>query len=288
MLCLRDAGIAHGDLQHGNILVNNLEFKLVDYDGMFVPPLSGRDSNEIGHRSYQHPGRTKANFGPYLDNFSAWLIYTCLVCTSVDSDLWWRLAGGDECLLFRQQDLLEPLYSPAFFLLENHPSALVRRLGSWVRWLLSLPVSAVPALDVEPEIVGALQPVNDPAATALPEWVSAGMGSAYEYSGVTASGKPRKKDRGAARKARRLARAGGSVAVPAAIQQRPVRSRLLRQAVAEPVVANTVAGGKLVVANTQTSRPALLKPVQALAAFLQNAACFQWVRRSKLPPWLQQ
>src|SRR5271155_4476940 len=34
---LRAAEIAHGDLQHGNILVVSGEFRLIDYDGMFVP-----------------------------------------------------------------------------------------------------------------------------------------------------------------------------------------------------------------------------------------------------------
>jgi predicted Ser/Thr protein kinase len=34
-------GIAHGDLQHGNILLQGSSVKLVDYDGMFVPALTG-------------------------------------------------------------------------------------------------------------------------------------------------------------------------------------------------------------------------------------------------------
>ena len=34
--------IAHGDLQERNVLVVNGQLKLVDYDGMFVPALSGR------------------------------------------------------------------------------------------------------------------------------------------------------------------------------------------------------------------------------------------------------
>ena len=41
MLALHSDGIAHGDLQHGNILIRGNDFKLVDYDGMFVPDLFG-------------------------------------------------------------------------------------------------------------------------------------------------------------------------------------------------------------------------------------------------------
>ncbi|QLQ08322.1 MAG: hypothetical protein HZY76_21580 [Anaerolineae bacterium] len=52
---LQTHGIAHGDLQHGNVLVAADELRLIDYDGMYVPPLSGRESHEIGHRNYQHP-----------------------------------------------------------------------------------------------------------------------------------------------------------------------------------------------------------------------------------------
>jgi len=52
---LNKFSIAHGDLQHGNVLVVNGDLKLVDYDGMFVPTLAGKISSEIGHRNYQHP-----------------------------------------------------------------------------------------------------------------------------------------------------------------------------------------------------------------------------------------
>ncbi|MBX9686688.1 MAG: hypothetical protein K2X27_08300, partial [Candidatus Obscuribacterales bacterium] len=39
---LRANGVAHGDLQHGNILVAEEEIYLVDYDGFYVPLLEGR------------------------------------------------------------------------------------------------------------------------------------------------------------------------------------------------------------------------------------------------------
>ena len=98
-------GIAHGDLQHGNIKVEaGCRIILVDYDGMFVPSMQGFTSNELGHRNYQHPGRTKDHFGGYLDNFSAWSIYTSLYCLTLDPTLWRKLEAGDECLLFRQED----------------------------------------------------------------------------------------------------------------------------------------------------------------------------------------
>src|SRR2546425_9490716 len=50
---LEAAQVAHGDLQHGNILVRGGSIQLVDYDGMWVPALRGRHATEIGHRAYQ-------------------------------------------------------------------------------------------------------------------------------------------------------------------------------------------------------------------------------------------
>src|SRR5262249_30263839 len=55
---LRDAQMAHGDLQHGNVLLvpgsknASLALKLIDYDGMYVPALADRPSGEIGHPHY--------------------------------------------------------------------------------------------------------------------------------------------------------------------------------------------------------------------------------------------
>ena len=60
---LERAGIAHGDLQHGNIFVVDDELKLIDYDGMFVPRLAGCRSNELGIEHYQHPQRKEHHFG---------------------------------------------------------------------------------------------------------------------------------------------------------------------------------------------------------------------------------
>jgi len=79
---LQQAEIAHGDLQDRNVLVVGGDLRLVDYDGMFVPALAGRFSNEVGQRNFQHPGRMNIDYGPYLDNFSGWVVYTSLVALS--------------------------------------------------------------------------------------------------------------------------------------------------------------------------------------------------------------
>jgi hypothetical protein len=132
---LRQAGIAHGDLQHGNIIVSDDELKLVDYDAMFVPALSGLKSPELGHRHYQHPARSASNYNAELDSFSAASIRTSLHCLSLDPSLWNALGAGDECLLFRDEDYLSPLDSVAFSVLESHASLDVQRAAREFRAL---------------------------------------------------------------------------------------------------------------------------------------------------------
>src|SRR5262245_8904970 len=71
---LEAAKVAHGDLQHGNIVVRDGELLLIDYDGMWVPALHNRAATELGHRAYQHPQRCESDFGPHLDRVAALVI----------------------------------------------------------------------------------------------------------------------------------------------------------------------------------------------------------------------
>src|SRR5215471_780656 len=48
-------GIAHGDIQNGNVMVTNGHIKLIDYDGMFVPGMRPGNGSETGHKHFQHP-----------------------------------------------------------------------------------------------------------------------------------------------------------------------------------------------------------------------------------------
>jgi serine/threonine protein kinase len=109
MEALRKVHIAHGDLQHGNILVApDGSVRLIDYDGMWVPALSGFANRELGHANYQHPRRDDSTFGPTMDNFSGWVIVLAIAALSVDPYLWQESHGGDERLLFGKDDLANP------------------------------------------------------------------------------------------------------------------------------------------------------------------------------------
>jgi tetratricopeptide (TPR) repeat protein len=130
---LRDAGMAHGDLQHGNIMLvpgskaNSLALKLVDYDGMCVPLLTSKPSGEFGHPNYQHPHRSPSNrgpskavdpsahgYGPEMDRFSLLVIYTALRALALDGKSLWRAFDCGENLLFRDVDFQEPAESVLF------------------------------------------------------------------------------------------------------------------------------------------------------------------------------
>ncbi len=104
---LKRLGIAHGDLQHGNVLVQGTDVRLIDYDGMFVPRLKGRAANELGQRNYQHPQRTSANFDADLDHFSSILIYVSLLAIADNPDLW-RDYNSSENLIFTAADYSDP------------------------------------------------------------------------------------------------------------------------------------------------------------------------------------
>lgn len=154
MLDLHEAGIAHGDLQHGNIIITDTnELRFVDYDGMYVPSLAGNKSNELGHRNYQHPGRNNGDFGPYLDNFSAWVIYLSLEVVARDSRLWYEIHKGDECLLFKQSDFLDADCSPVFQTMLDHKDPDIVASALFIRRLLDMQPRSIPPLVLSEETI---------------------------------------------------------------------------------------------------------------------------------------
>ncbi len=143
MVDLRVAGIAHGDLQHDNILIVDNEIRLVDYDGMFVPSLSNCAASELGHRNYQHPKRHSDFFDATLDNFSAWVIYSSLQCLAIDPSLWHLFQGGDDCLLFRHADYIAAEGSPELLFLTQHSDPRIRNYALHILHFLRFSAEAV-------------------------------------------------------------------------------------------------------------------------------------------------
>jgi hypothetical protein len=109
---LNKAQLVHGDLQHGNIIVERGQLRLVDHDGIFVPEMRGWQASELGYQHYQHPRREASLFDATLDNFSALVIYLSLRALAEQPVLWQE--HHDENLLFTKADFLEPATSSLF------------------------------------------------------------------------------------------------------------------------------------------------------------------------------
>lgn len=145
-LALEADSISHGDLQHGNVLVVGNDVKLVDYDAMRVPLLGHRPCLEIGHPNYQHPLRSSGHIDLGLDRFSAWVIYVSLLALAWNPELWVQLRGGDECLIFRKADFLDPTHSDTFRLLSDATDAAVLATADKLASFTTMSLETIPPL----------------------------------------------------------------------------------------------------------------------------------------------
>lgn len=107
---LEKNGIAHGDLQEGNLMVadSGRRLQLIDYDGMFVPDIASLGGSEMGHRDYQHPCRGPADFDAKLDRFSFISLNLALRALCERPSLWTSSQSGAGVILFRANDFKNP------------------------------------------------------------------------------------------------------------------------------------------------------------------------------------
>ena len=123
MTYLKEHDIAHGDLQHENVMfTDNDEIKLVDYDGMGVPALQGLDALEDGVVPYQHPSRgIDTKLDSTLDHHSSIFIYVAMAALAEAPNLWQQfvLDQDYEKLLFTKEDLESPGTSALFSALKT-------------------------------------------------------------------------------------------------------------------------------------------------------------------------
>jgi hypothetical protein len=166
-------GLAHGDLQHGNLLVaEDRTLRLVDYDGMFVPALAGRPATETGLPNYQSPKRTSADFGPLTDRFSAWVIYHALVAISADPVLWVGMhREGDEYLLLDSKDFATPALSYRVAELDLHHDRRLRELTAMVAALFTAELSDIPPLKAMAAPYPTTSIAESVAGNTAPDWL---------------------------------------------------------------------------------------------------------------------
>jgi len=140
---LREHQLAHGDLQHGNVMVTpDAEFRLVDYDGMFTPAFRGK-SPELGHANFQHPRRTPEFYNEQLDNFAALVIYTSLIAIKDQPEIFDKFYTGDNVLL-QALDYRNPRESEALKTLKQHPTETVKQLALLIERCCLTEISKVP------------------------------------------------------------------------------------------------------------------------------------------------
>ena len=164
---LRAAKIAHGDLQHGNVMVVNEAPKLVDYDCMTVPALVGRVALENGLPAYQHPGRGRQTLSLELDDFAAWIILIALRAAAADLALWDRyvLATGNENLLFTEGDIANHKTSRLWTDLLASPDPDVRIWSKALRESIDQPFDKIPKFEID-----FFKPLRAICDAAEPDW----------------------------------------------------------------------------------------------------------------------
>ena len=141
-------GIAHNDLQHGNVMVeSDRTIRLVDYDAMYLPQYQGQTSPEDGHQNFQHPLKTIKNYSVDVDNFPALVIYVSLLAIAADPGLFQRFHNDDN-LIFTKKDYQDPANSECFRILKNqNPDDAVRHLTEELEKFCSVAVEDVPKLE---------------------------------------------------------------------------------------------------------------------------------------------
>lgn len=102
--------IAHGDLQHGNILVDNYgQLFLIDYDSVYIPALQGESDIISGLPDYQHPKRIDNKIASEkLDYFSELIIYLSICSIAENPYLVEKYQVDDsDRLLFSKEDYID-------------------------------------------------------------------------------------------------------------------------------------------------------------------------------------
>jgi hypothetical protein len=172
---LQETRIAHGDLQHDNVMVVGDAPVLVDYDGMCVPaldpadPAKKLDQLEFGKPAYQHPARAAEKLGADLDHFSAWVVLIALRAIAADPQLYVKyvLKTDNENLLFTAADMQHPDKSTLWPDLIRCKDAEV---GAWARALrnsLDRPFAKIPPFSLDP-----FDPLRKLVAAAPRDWVA--------------------------------------------------------------------------------------------------------------------
>ena len=183
-LCLdfKQAGIAHGDIQHGNVLVMKdraqLSFKLIDYDSLHFQSHSVSMPDVIkGLPGYQPPSRKALKSRCLaIDFFPQLIVYVCILALAEDPSLWQTYQlDQTEHLLFSKTDFVKCDQARIFQDLKRLPQP-IPRLTEQIQQLCRLEhIQAMPSLEeaitgqrvsiptYQPPVAPPLPPMVEPA-----------------------------------------------------------------------------------------------------------------------------
>lgn len=113
---LESKGIAHGDIQPGNVMVSNggKSIQLIDYDGMYVDEIRSLGGAELGHRNFQHSKRNAQAWNPQLDRFSFIELNLALRVLESHPEFWGQTKSDGDSILFKANDFADPINSILF------------------------------------------------------------------------------------------------------------------------------------------------------------------------------
>jgi serine/threonine protein kinase len=176
---LERRGFAHGDLQHGNIMVRSPSaLRLVDLDGVWCPSTESYGSREAGLPAYQHPERMlRRSWGPTIDRFSTIVVYVSLRALAAAKRAIDILSPGDSLVLSADdikaaadQNARDEAWS---FLLES-PDREVARLANELHAACRRPLDQVPSLtELVKQLASPIGPAPSPPPSnghQLNEW----------------------------------------------------------------------------------------------------------------------
>ena len=128
---LQQADFAHGDLQHGNILVDTSStLRLVDFDGSWISGFQGDPPpRETGHPNYQPAGR---KWGRWMDTFPGLVIYTALLTLARRPGSWTQLQNGEN-ILFSAGDFMPPFRTAAWETIASVPDEEVAQAAEQLK-----------------------------------------------------------------------------------------------------------------------------------------------------------
>ncbi|HUS34470.1 MAG TPA: hypothetical protein VM680_03875 [Verrucomicrobiae bacterium] len=234
---MRKNHLAHGDYQHGNIMVTTKdELRLVDYDGMYCPAFGKGRSPELGHANFQHPRRLAEHYDDSIDNFSAIVIYMSLLALAEEPELWKDFYTVDN-LLLTSGDYKNPQNSKVLARLEVSKSPVVKQLAALIRNCCMRSVQDVPWF--EDAAVGAEKGTLAADVAKMPEAAAGGISWMDDSDVVSAEGSrqsPATRQSPPAQTAKPAAKPAPSVAKPA-----PAPARKTTQG-PQPAMASAAGG----------------------------------------------